>query len=227
MAPMPVSPPQRPAAVVFDCDGLLLDTESAWTRAETTLYARHAVEFTLEHKREMLGTSGARSRAILERHLAAPGRGEELGAALRDLAVEELAHGAPPQPGAVELLEALRSRGTPVAVASNSNRRFLDLALEVSGLADRFDSILSAEEVPHPKPAPDIYAASCERLGAGPGDAVALEDSHTGVRSAVSAGLYVVGVPSLAGVELDEAHLVAASLEAPEVWQAVGLLLAA
>src|SRR3954471_9185648 len=75
-------PPSPPAAVVFDCDGLLLDTESAWSRGEAVLYRRHGVRFTLEHKRELLGTAGTRAREIIERHLGLPGQGEELAAEL-------------------------------------------------------------------------------------------------------------------------------------------------
>ena len=74
-----------PAAVIFDNDGLTLDTELTWTRAEATLYARYGVEFTLDHKREMLGTSGAKSAMAMERHLDQEGRGHELHAELRAL----------------------------------------------------------------------------------------------------------------------------------------------
>src|SRR5690242_3383152 len=177
-----------PDCVVFDCDGLLLDTESAWTRAEVKLYAAHGVEFTLQHKRELLGTAGRESAAGLERHLGLPGRGEELAAEMRCLVLGELAQGgAPPRPGALELLEALRAKGTPVGVASNSFRAFLDAALASADLTDRFASVLSFEDVEHAKPAPDIYLESCRRLGAAPEQSVALEDSPTGVAAAVAA----------------------------------------
>jgi HAD superfamily hydrolase (TIGR01509 family) len=216
-----------PACVVFDCDGLLLDTESAWTRAEIALYARHGVEFTLDHKREMLGTAGRESRDWLERHLGLPGRGEELAAEMRALVLDELGDGAPPRPGALELLEALRAQGTPVGLASNSFRAFVDAALAPGDLAARFGSVLSFEEVARPKPAPDIYLESCARLGADPADSVALEDSPTGVAAAVAAGMRVVAVPSLEGVDLSAAHLVAPSLADDAVRRAVGLRLAA
>ena len=216
-----------PDCVVFDCDGLLLETESAWTRAEVALYARHGVEFTLEHKREMLGTAGRESRDWLQRHLGLPGRGEELAAEMRELVLDELGEGAPPRPGALELLDALRVQGTPVGLASNSFRAFVDAALAPGDLAARFGSVLSFEEVEHPKPAPDIYLESCRRLGADPARSVALEDSPTGVAAAVAAGMDVVAVPSLEGVDLSAAHLVAPSLADEAVWQAVGLRLAA
>src|SRR3954471_10641226 len=78
-------PPSPPAAVVFDCDGLLLDTESAWSRGEAVLYGRHGLEFTLDQKRELLGTSGPRAQATIERHLGLPGQGAVLMAELGEL----------------------------------------------------------------------------------------------------------------------------------------------
>ena len=101
--------PSPPAAVIFDCDGLLLDTESAWSRAEAVLYDRRGHVFTLAHKRELLGTSGPRARAIIERHLGLPGEGHALMAELHELVFAEIARSAPPQPGATDLLRALRA----------------------------------------------------------------------------------------------------------------------
>jgi len=219
--------PSPPAAVIFDCDGLLLDTESAWSRAEAVLYDRRGHVFTLAHKRELLGTSGARARAIIERHLGAPGEGEALMAELHELVFAEAARSAPPQPGATELLGALRGQGVPVGVASNSPAAFVDLALRVAGLHGAFDVVVTADMVERPKPAPDVYEAACRALGAPPQRAVALEDSPTGVAAARAAGLFVVGVPSLEGVTLPEADLEVASLRAADVWRAVGLRLAA
>src|SRR2546423_273811 len=219
--------PNPPAAVVFDCDGLLLDTESAWSRAEAVLYARYDGEFTLEHKRELLGNAGPVAAAIVERHLGRPGQGAALMVELGEIVFEEIGRSAPPQPGAVELMRALRAEGVPVGVASNSPAALVDLALRVAGLDSDFASVVTADRVEHPKPAPDVYLASCRALGAAPESTVALEDSPTGVASARAAGLYVIGVPSLEGVTLADADLQATSLHADEVWRAVGLRLAA
>jgi HAD superfamily hydrolase (TIGR01509 family) len=202
------------AAVLFDNDGLLLDTEVLWTRAEVALFARFGMTFTIEHKRELIGTSGPRSEAIIERQLGAPGRGRELMAELHELVMEEALKGVEPMPGAVELLDAL---AVPTGVASNSPRSFVDRALEVSGLRERFDCVLSADDVARPKPAPDLYLALARGLGADPAACVALEDSPTGVAAARAAGAFVIGVPSLAGIVLDDAHLVADSLADPRV----------
>jgi HAD superfamily hydrolase (TIGR01509 family) len=219
--------PSPPAAVIFDCDGLLLDTESAWSRAEAILYGRRGHVFTLEHKRELLGTAGPQARATIERHLGLPGQGEALMAELEEVVLDEIARSAPPQPGATDLLGALRADSVPVGVASNSPAALVDLALRVAGLDRAFDAVVTADLVEHPKPAPDVYLAVCRALDAPPERAVALEDSPTGVAAARAAGLFVVGVPSLEGVTLPEAHLEAPSLRAAEVWRAVGLRLAA
>jgi HAD superfamily hydrolase (TIGR01509 family) len=128
--------------------------------------------------------------------------------------MEEALKGVEPMPGAVELLDAL---AVPTGVASNSPRSFVDRALEVSGLRERFDCVLSADDVARPKPAPDLYLALARGLGADPAACVALEDSPTGVAAARAAGAFVIGVPSLAGIVLDDAHLVADSLADPRV----------
>lgn len=202
-----------PAAVVFDNDGLLLDTESVWTRAEHDLFERRGLPFTAQHKRELVGTSAEIAAGILERRLGEPGRGLELIEELNELVVAELEHGVEAMVGARELLHGLRERGTPVGLVSNSPLAFVRRSLEIVGFVDHFDVVLSAHEVAAPKPAPDPYLEACRRLGVEPGPAVvALEDSPTGVAAARAAGLTVIGVPSLEGIELVEAHEIAESL---------------
>ncbi|HUC00134.1 MAG TPA: HAD family phosphatase [Solirubrobacterales bacterium] len=205
--------PNLPAAVVFDNDGLLLDTESVWTRAEQDLFARREIEFTAADKRELVGTSAAIAGALLERRLGEPGRAGELIEELNELVVAELEHGVEAMLGARELLTRLRERGTPIGLVSNSPLVFVLRSLEIAGFEDQFDIVLSAHEVAAPKPAPDPYLEACRRLGveAGP-DVVALEDSPTGVAAARAAGLTVIGVPSVDGVALEEAHHLAESL---------------
>lgn len=202
-----------PDAVVFDNDGLLLDTESVWTRAEEDLFELRGTEFTPADKRELVGTSAEIAGGILERRLGEPGRAAELIEELNELVVAELEHGVEAMVGARELLERLRERGTPLGLVSNSPLRFVERSIEIVGLGDHFDVILSAHEVAAPKPAPDPYLEACRRLGVEPGPAVvALEDSPTGVAAARAAGLTVIGVPSIEGIALDEAHHLAESL---------------
>jgi HAD superfamily hydrolase (TIGR01509 family) len=212
-----------PDAVVFDNDGLLLDTESCWTRAEVTLFARHGSEFTMEHKRDLIGSSRATAEIKLERILAMPGRGIDLMDELHDLVMEEAARGVEPRPGALELAAALRERGMPLALASNSVHEFVALTLEVAGAGHLFDHVLTAQDVAAPKPAPDLYLAACAALGAAPERSAGLEDTATGIAALRAAGMFAIGVPSLPGVVLDEADIVAPSLADPSVHRALGL----
>ena len=209
-------------AVVFDNDGLLLDTEEAWTRAERTLFARHGGSFEAEHKRALLGTSRATAAVKLEAMLALPGRGLELVDECHELVMEEALAGVPPRPGALELLQAIRDSGKPVGLASNSSGEFVERVLSVAGLLNgRFDVIVTADDVEHPKPAPDLYLAACAALGAAPQRSAALEDSQTGVASARAAGLFTIAVPYFPDVAIDGASLRADSLADPRVARAL------
>jgi HAD superfamily hydrolase (TIGR01509 family) len=215
----------RRAAVVFDNDGLLLDTEDAWTRAEETLFARRGQVFTLEHKRSLIGSARPAAAAKLEAMLGLAGAGEGLMDELHELVMEEALAGVEPRPGALELLGRLIDASVPVAVASNSQREFVQRTLAVAGLLDgRFATVVTVEDVEHPKPAPDIYVEACRRLGAEPGACAALEDSPTGVSAAAAAGMYVIGVPYFAGGALPGSDLLAGSLADPEVAAALGLV---
>jgi HAD superfamily hydrolase (TIGR01509 family) len=216
--------PNRFDAVVFDNDGLLLDTEVAWTRAETALFERHGHAFTMDHKRALIGTSRSQSVLELEAMLGLAGQGERLMDELHELVMEEALAGVPPRPGALELLLAVRSAGLPVGLASNSSRAFVERVLSVTGLLDgHFDVIVTADDVDHPKPAPDLYLAACTGLGASPGRTAALEDSPPGVAAALAAGLHVVAVPYFPDMSIEGASLTAGSLGDPRVAEALGL----
>jgi HAD superfamily hydrolase (TIGR01509 family) len=214
-----------PSAVVFDNDGLLLDTEEAWTRAEQTLFAGLGREFTVEHKRTLIGSSRTMAASKLEAILERPGDGELLMDELHELVMEEALQGVAPRPGALGLLARLTDAGIPLAVASNSERAFLERTLGGAGLLHDgpFAAIVSANEIEHPKPAPDIYLEACARLGVAPADAAALEDSPIGVASAAAAGMFVIGVPYFAGTEIPGASMLADSLADPAVASALGL----
>jgi HAD superfamily hydrolase (TIGR01509 family) len=205
--------PAAPTAVVFDNDGLLLDTESVWTRAERDLFERRGLDFTPAHKRELVGTSAEIAGGILEQRLGEPGRATLLIEELNELVIAELEHGVEAMVGARDLLHALKERGTAIGLVSNSPLAFVERSLQIVGFQDRFDVVVSAHEVIAPKPAPDPYLEACRRLGVDPGpNVVALEDSPTGVAAARAAGLTVIGIPSLEDIELHEAHEIAASL---------------
>lgn len=211
-------------AVIFDNDGLLLDTETAWTRAERDLFERYGHDFTMEHKRAMLGNSKGVAEAKLEAMLSLPGQGARLLEELEELVMEEALAGVPPRPGSRELLEALLAAGTKVGLASNSSRVFVERTLSVSGIPARsFAVLVTADDVEHPKPAPDIYIAACAALEADPARSAALEDSQPGISSARAAGLFVIGVPYFEDQTLEGASLMATSLADPRVSEALGL----
>ncbi len=212
----------KPQAVVFDNDGLLLDTEPCWTVAEEALFKEHGHAFDLEAKRALVGTSPQTSAPILEQLLEMPGAGHQLSDELYARALGEITEGASPRPGAVELVGRLHSAGIPLAVASNSPRRHLLAGLRRVGLEDHFAVVLGVDDVTNPKPAPDLYLAACHGLGVAPEMAIALEDSNPGVAAAKAAGLRVIGIPSVAGVILT-ADLVAGSLADPAVHRTLGL----
>jgi HAD superfamily hydrolase (TIGR01509 family) len=216
----------RPRAAIFDNDGLLLDTEEAWTRAERTLFAARGREFTMEHKRTLIGSSRSLAAVKLEAILELPGEGEALMDELHELVMAEALAGVAPRPGAVELLARLTDAGVALAVASNSEREFLERTLSSAGLlhGGPFAAIVSANDVEHPKPAPDIYLEAAARLGVAAGDAVALEDSPIGVAAAAAAGMFVIGVPYFAGADIPGAGLLADSLAEPAVARALGLV---
>ncbi len=212
-------------AVVFDNDGLLLDTEEVWTRAEEDLFRRHGATFTVEHKKTLIGTSFETAAQLLEAMLDRPGQGAQLLAELQAFVLEEANAGVPARPGALELLEALAQAGVPLAVASNSERPFVERTLRSVGLLEDgpFRAVVSASDVARGKPEPDLYLRACELLGAEPSRCAALEDSVPGVTSARAAGLYTIGIPYFADGRLPDADLVASSLADPAVHAALGL----
>jgi HAD superfamily hydrolase (TIGR01509 family) len=214
-------PPSPDPAVVFDLDGVLLESEIAWTRAETDLFARYGQPYGDVEKRLLIGGSLADTGRTLERLLDGVRKADQLVEELVELAAVEFARGVTPMPGAVELIDELRGR-RPIAVASNSLRRLVDLALDGSGLDGAFDAVIAGDEVAEPKPAPDIYLEAARRLGSPPERAVAIEDSPTGAAAARAAGMFVIGIPYLRDLVLD-VDLVGRSLEDDDVRSALGL----
>ncbi|MGK2954253.1 MAG: HAD family hydrolase, partial [Solirubrobacterales bacterium] len=143
---------------------------------------------------------------------------------LHVLVLEELERGVDEMVGAAALVELLRQAGVPVGLVSNSPRVFIERSHEVAQTGLEFDAVVSGHEVPEAKPAPDAYLEGCRQLGVEPGKRViALEDSPSGVTAAVAAGLFVIGVPSVPGIELDQADLTATSLEDLAVLDALGI----
>ena len=183
------------AAVIFDLDGVLLDSEGAWDAARRELVRERGGTWKESATREMLGMSSPE----WSRYVA-----QELGVdlppdAISDLVVERLLatyrDDLPLLPGAVEAVERLAARW-PLGLASSSNPEVIELALSESGLDGHFAAWVSSENVGRGKPAPDVYLEAARRLDVAPGDCVAIEDSENGIRSAHAAGLRVIAVPN-------------------------------
>ena len=182
-------------AVVFDLDGVLLDSERLWDQARRAVAARHDGRWRDDATTAMQGMSSAEWSKYMRDVLAVdltPGQ-------ISDLVVAELLeryrHGLPLVPGAVEAVRQIAARW-PLALASSANRVVIDAVLAVSGLSAEFRDSVSAEEVPRGKPEPDVYLEAARRLGQPPAACAAVEDSASGIRSAVAAGMQVVAVPN-------------------------------
>jgi HAD superfamily hydrolase (TIGR01509 family) len=178
-------------AVVFDVDGVLLDTAAGWTRTEAAFCAAFSVEYTPEIAAGTHGAGLDDSIAVLT--AGAPGEVEPAAAAalLRRLAEEHVPLAALPMDGTLEAIEHIRRR-IPVAIASNSERPLLERLLAASGHADLVDVVVSASDVAAPKPAPDVYLAATAGLGVAPSATLVVEDSATGASAALAAGCSVV-----------------------------------
>jgi HAD superfamily hydrolase (TIGR01509 family) len=202
-------------AVIFDMDGLLLDTETLWHAAEVELFRRHGGEFTWDDKMAVIGTSYEFTADYFADRLGLPrDRGRALVTEMIELMHALVRREVDARPGAVELVARLRELdGVALGLASNSPRFLVDDALATANMAGIFETIVTSDDVEHAKPAPDIYLLACERLGVDPADALALEDSASGVAAAKAAGLTCIGVPQFAETDVSAADRVVDSLE--------------
>ena len=198
-------------AVVFDMDGVLIDSEPVWERVRRGFVSAHGGRWAEGAQDRMMGMSTAEWSAYISEDLGArlpPARvAEQVIAAM---AAEYRAH-LPLLPGALDAVRALSARW-PLAVASSAPRSLIEAVLDASGLRPAFAAAVSSEEVARGKPAPDVYLEATARLGVPPAACAAVEDSSNGLRSAAAAGLAVIAVPRPeyppAAEALDQARLV-------------------
>jgi HAD superfamily hydrolase (TIGR01509 family) len=182
-------------AVIFDLDGLLVDSEHLWDEVREAFVRERGGRWHERAQADMMGMSSPEWSRYMHEQLGLEESPDEIAAeAVRRMEAiyrERL----PLLPGAREAVERLAARW-PLGLASSSNRPVIDLALELSGLARHFGATVSSEEVARGKPAPDVYLEAARRLGVDPTRASAIEDSHNGILSAAAAGMHVVAIPN-------------------------------
>jgi HAD superfamily hydrolase (TIGR01509 family) len=182
-------------AVVFDLDGLLLESEQLWDEVRERLARERGGRWSERAQRDMMGMSSPEWSTYMHDVVGLSEPPDEINELVVARMAERYRDGLPLVPGAVEAVERIAARW-PLAVASSSNRALIDLVLERSGLAPRFQATVSSEEVARGKPAPDVYLEAALRLGVRPERAAAVEDSASGIRSAAAAGMRVVAIPN-------------------------------
>lgn len=207
-----------PRAVVFDCDGLLLDTESVWELTQSRMLARYGVPEDHPALDARIGSTLEEAAAAIAR---AAGREETLVLEqTREQFVADLSGEIRVMPGARAVLEAAASR-VRIACASNSWLAALEDKLERAGLLELFSVLEASDTVERPKPFPDMYVAAAEALGASPQRTLAFEDSPTGGRAALDGGLRLIAVPP-AGTGITGADLHLDGLEDPRLLEWIG-----
>ena len=202
-------------AVVFDFDGLILDTETPAFTSTATVFAEHGVELDRDWWLSIIGVADHPHWTELLEHALGRSLGnrDEVIAA-RNLVKNAETEAKPIQPGVVELLDGCRDAGVRVAIASSSHSPWVCGHLERLGLIDRFAFVATRDLVAAGKPAPDLFALAVDQLDADPARSIGIDDSPAGVASAKAAGLMAIGVPGgmTATADFAEADLVVGSV---------------
>lgn len=187
--------PQVVQALVFDMDGVLVDTERDWDAARRQVAEASGGRWHRDATTDMMGMSAPEWSRYMHDELGVDADPEEINRRVVARVLELVGSGPPLLPGAAAAVEGLAAHW-PLALASSANRPVIDAVLETSGLATFFAATVSSEEVARGKPAPDVYLAAAGALGVDPAAAVAIEDSANGIRSAAAAGMTVVAIPN-------------------------------
>jgi HAD superfamily hydrolase (TIGR01509 family) len=204
-----------PKAVIFDLDGLLVDSEPVWDDVREKLARDRGGRWHKGAQRDMMGMSSTEWSRYMHERIGLAESPAEINRLVVERMLARYEAGPPWLPGAVEAVRRLASAFV-LGLASSSNRELIDAVLDAGGITGLFAATVSSEEVAAGKPAPDVYLEAARRLGRAPVECVAIEDSHSGIRSAKAAGMRCVAIPNLhfpPGDALAEADVVLGSLE--------------
>lgn len=193
---------RRPAAVLWDMDGTLVDTEPYWIDAEFEIVEMHGGTWTHEHAKALVGSDLLDSGAYIREHGGVDRSPAEIVEMLLDRVVGRIRASVPWRPGARELLSGVRAAELDTALVTMSWKRFSDEVVNCLP-SGSFTVSVTGDEVGLGKPHPEPYLLAAERLGVRPDQCVAIEDSPTGVRSALAAGCHVIGVPHVVDIPID------------------------
>jgi len=182
-------------AVVFDLDGVIVDSEQVWDEVRVELVRESGRPFPERATRDMMGMSSPEWSRYLTETLGVPGTPEQVNAEVVRRLLERYADRPPLIPGAVDAVRRIGARW-PLAIASSSNPEVIEVVLRAAGIEPLVQATVSSEQVGRGKPAPDVYLEAVRRLGVESANATAVEDSHNGIRSAKTAGLRVVAIPN-------------------------------
>ena len=212
-------------AVVFDMDGLMFNTEDVYTAVGTELLRRRGHTFTAELKDAMMGLQAEPSFQKMIEFCNLKETWTELATESNQLFLSFLNAQLMPMPGLLELLDALERAGIPKAIGTSSSRVLVIPCLKPFDLQDRFQFILTAEDIVHGKPHPEIYLTAAQRFGIPPAEMLVLEDSRNGCLSAAGAGAFAVAVPGehSRGHNFGSASLVIDTLADPRLYRALGI----
>jgi HAD superfamily hydrolase (TIGR01509 family) len=183
------------SVVVFDLDGVIVDSEHVWDEARRALAAERGVAWPEEATRAMMGMSSPEWTRYMHQSVGIPEPEEEIGREIVGYLERLYRSELPLIPGAVEAVRRMAD-AFRLGLASSSNRELIDLVLELTELAPLFEATVSSEEVGRGKPAPDVYLEALRRMDISGADAAAIEDSHNGIRAAHAAGMRVVAIPN-------------------------------
>jgi HAD superfamily hydrolase (TIGR01509 family) len=191
-------------AVVFDLDGVLLQSEEVWDAVRERYVLARGGRYDADAQRAMMGMSAPEWSRYLHEDAGVPDEPEAINRDVVRLMLEAYRRELPLVPGAVAAVRRAAA-AFPLALASSSNREVFEEVLELAGLAGCFRATVSSEEVERGKPAPDVYLEAARRLGVAPESCAAVEDSHAGIRSAKSAGMRVIATPNASYAPDEEA----------------------